>query len=481
MTDTAHPAVYQRIAANLLQQLDSGHYAPGSRLPSVRALAAEHDVNVLTALAAYRHLEQQQRVVARPRAGYFAALQPHPAPGSGQASPLPAAAALVDLKSRMSTLLQLGDERIRWQLHMAEASPTLYPSAELARRLQSTLTRQPGLIGAHLPGDIQRRLCHGLQRIASERGLSLPADGILPCHGITEGISLALRYLTRPGDTVAVETPVYFGLLQTLQGLGLKALEIPCTPDSGLSLEALEFALRHGPAVKCLVCVPHFQNPTGALMPDEHKKRLLQLASQYGLTLIEDDVFGDLYYGSERPTPMKAWDRHDQVIYCASFTKSYAPSLRLGWVAAGRHHAALAQLQASSTLTVSPLLQAVLADVLDSGDYQRTSARIRQQLASQMHATADAVMRHFPKGTRIRKPQGGMLLWVECPPQSDTTALLQAALADGISFAPGMAFSAEPRFGHCLRINCGQPFTPALEAAITTLGQRLATQLLQAR
>ncbi|MEQ6292602.1 PLP-dependent aminotransferase family protein [Vogesella sp. GCM10023246] len=482
MNRTALPR-YQQIAAALAAQLDHGDYPPGSRLPAVRQLAAAHGVNTLTALAAYRLLEQQQRVEARPRAGFFAAAPAGSiAPRrSDPALPLPSTAALVDLNSRMSTLLLLADDRIPLQLHMAEAAPALYPSTELARRLQQTLARQPELIGAHLPGNTQRRLTSALQQLAQQRGMALRADDILPCHGITEAISLALRHLTRPGDTVAVETPVYFGLLQTLQGLGLKVLEIPCTADAGLSLEALEFALRHGPAVKCLVCVPNYQNPTGGLMPDDNKRALLQLARRHGITIVEDDVFGDLYYGNERPTPIKAWDRDGEVIYCSSFTKSYAPSFRLGWFSGGRHHQALARLQASSTLTVSPLLQAVLAEVLESGDYQRTSQRIRQQLAAQMHATADAVLRHFPKGTRVRKPQGGMLLWLECPPGSDTTQLLQQALPAGISFAPGVVFSAEPRFDHCLRLSCGQPFTPALDAALATLGRLLALQLARCK
>lgn len=467
--------LYRQIAEQLQQRMDSGELPPGSRLPPVRQLARDYGVNTLTALAAYRHLEQQQSVIARARAGFFAALPARHTPRPPH-SPLPAAAALVDVSSRMNILLQLNDARIHTQLHMAEAAANLYPAQELGRRLQLALQRQPELIGAHLPQAEHWRLMHALQKLAAERGLDLPADGLLVTHGITEGISLALRLLTRPGDTVAVETPVYFGLLQTLQGLGLRVLEIPCTPDAGLSLEALEFALRHGPPVRCLVCVPHFQNPTGALMPEDNKKRLLTLARKHGLTLIEDDVFGDLHYGPQRPLPLKAWDRDNEVIYCASFTKSYAPSLRLGWLAGGRHHAALLQLKASSTLLASPLLQVVLADVLESGDYRRQNRILRQQLYSQMQAACRAVARYFPRGTRLRPPQGGLLLWLEGPENLDSQLLLQAALAEGISFAPGLAFSTEARFGHCLRINCGQPYTPAFDAALARLGA-LACQL----
>ncbi|UTH75716.1 PLP-dependent aminotransferase family protein [Chromobacterium sp. IIBBL 290-4] len=467
---------YQDIARQLQARLDAGEFPPGSRLPSVRQLAERHGVNSLTALAAYRWLEQKQRVVARPRAGFFAAL-PAVAPDCRPDKALPSPATLVQVDSRMSQLLALSSSDVAVQLHMAEAHHSLYPSAELARRLHATLQQRPELIGAYLPAKQHDRLCDQLRQLAAGWGLDAKPEEILFCNGITEGISLALRHLTRPGDTVAVETPVYFGLLQTLSALGLKALEIPCTPDAGLSLEALEFALQYGPPVRCLVTVTNFQNPTGARMPDDHKKRLLALARRHGVAIIEDDVFGELYFGETRPTPLKAWDRDGDVIYCASFTKSLAPSFRLGWLSGGRHHAALERLRASSSLVSPALLLGALSDLLASGDYARISQRLRKQLARQMEQVADAVLAAFPKGTRLRRPQGGLLLWVEGPEGLDSGRLLEAALRESISFAPGMLFSAEPRFSRCLRLNFGQPWNAAQQQAIARLGQLAAEQL----
>ncbi len=469
-------AIYQDIARQLAARMDAGEFPPGSKLPSVRQLAASHGVNSLTALAAYRWLEQKQRVVARPRAGFFAAL-PAVSAAAALHRALPSPATLVDVDSRMSQLVALSASDVAVQLHMAEAHHSLYPAAELARRLQQTLLRQPELIGAYLPAAQHERLCAQLRQMAACWQMEVKADEILFCNGITEGISLALRHLTRPGDTVAVETPVYFGLLQTLAALGLKALEIPCTPDAGLSLEALEFALQYGPPVRCLVTVTNYQNPTGARMPDDNKKRLLALARRHGVTLIEDDVFGELYFGEARPTPLKAWDRDGDVIYCASFTKSLAPSFRLGWLSGGRHHAALEWLRASSSLVSPALLLGVLSDLLASGDYARISQRLRRQLARQMEQVADAVLAAFPRGTALRRPQGGLLLWVEGPEGLDSGRLLEAALKESISFAPGMLFSAEPRFRHCLRLNFGQPWDAAQQAAIARLGALAAEQL----
>lgn len=463
---------YRQIAADLAARLDRGEWPAGTRLPPVRQLARTCGVSPLTALQAYRWLEEQQRVVARERSGFYAtgvprhdpqlAVDPRPA--------LPAPGTWVHIDDRVANLLTLSNAPLDVAFHMAEAEDALYPHAELARRLQHCLARDPSLIGAHLPQAHASLLRDGLVRLAAGWQLQLPADRLMLTNGSTEAIQLALRALTRPGDVVAVETPVYFGLLQTLESLGLKALEIPCTPEHGISLEALEFALRHGPAIRCLVVVPNFQNPTGALMPDDHKRRLIELARRHALPVIEDDVFGDLYYGSERPTPLKAWDRDGGIVYCSSFTKSFAPALRLGWVSGGRWHRRMERLKVSNSYVTSALLQATLADCLASGVYQRQAEQLRRHLARQSRALADAVLSAFPHGTSLIRPQGGMLLWVCCPERVDTLQLLHQALAHSVSFTPGQVFSAEPRFDRYLRLNVGHRWNDRTAAAVTLLG-----------
>lgn len=473
-----HPLpLYRQIAAALESGMRNGEYPPGQRLPSVRALARRHGVNTLTVLQAYRWLEQTQQVVARPRSGFFAAAR---RPGSDPAREtpgLPQPGAWVHVDDRVANLLQLASAPLEVRFHMAEAETSLYPAQDLARRLQSLLMRDPALMGAYLPPAEQRRLTDALRQLAAGWQLELPADRILMTHGSTEAIQLALRCLTRPGDVVAVETPVYFGLLQTLENLGLRVLEIPCTPQHGMSIEALEFALEHGPAIRCVVVVPNFQNPTGSLMPDAHKRRLLTLLEKKQVPLIEDDVFGDLYFGDARPTPIKAWDQNGHVIYCSSFTKTLAPALRLGWMSGGRHHERLTRLKVSNSYVSSALMQAVLTDCLTSGLYARQVRQLRQRLARQCRRLREAVLRAFPLGTRVADPPGGMLLWVECPEGVDTLALLHAALEHSVSFAPGLVFSAEPRFTRCLRLNIGHPWSPAVETAVETLGRLARAQL----
>ena len=465
---------YQQIAAAILDTIQAHALPAGHRLPSVRALAEQHQVHVLTALQAYRFLEQHQHVCSRPRAGFFVALPTYSAAvttSHATESPRPTAASLVQVSGRVSQLLRLSASDVQIQLHMAEAAGHLYPTQALGRRLQQRLQADPALLGAYFPEREQRRLRQAIQEWAQHGQLDLHEDEILMTHGSTEAIQLALRVLTQPGDTVAVETPVYFGLLQTLEILGLKALEIPCSLDEGLSPEALEFALRHGPPVRCLIVVPHFQNPTGALMPEANKKRILALAQQHQLTIIEDDVFGDLHFTGERPIPLKAWDRAGEVIYCASFTKSFAPAFRLGWISGGRYHAQLEQLKVSSSYVTSPLMQAVLSDSLSSGLYARHLLKMRNVLARRCEEMRAWILACFPKGTRVSAPKGGLLVWVMCPEPLDTFALLEQALDASMSFAPGRLFSAEARFSHCLRLNIAHPQTLEWRAAIQHLGQ----------
>lgn len=475
MSSSEH-SLYRRIADALVVKLDSGEWPAGTRLPSVRQLAQQFSVNNLTALQAYRWLEQRQRVVARPRNGFFVAGSSGPLQDETPHS-LPSPGTWVHVDDRVANLLTLSSSAIGVQLHMADASETLYPANELARRLHHKLQRDPSLLGAYLPAAEEKQLKSELVRLAASYQLALAPDQILMTNGSTEAIQLALRCLTKPGDVVAVETPVYFGLLQTLESLGLKALEIPCTPLHGISLEALEFALSHGPAIQCLVVVPNFQNPTGALMPDEHKIRLLELGRRYHFPIIEDDVFGDLHYSGERPLPIKAWDHDGMVIYCSSFTKSFAPAFRLGWTAGGKFHKRLERLKVSNSYVTSALLQATMADCLSSGLYARQLQRMRLHLNQQSHQLRDGVLAAFPRGTSISQPQGGMLLWLQCPEGCDSLSLLEQALPHSISFAPGPVFSAEPRFKRYLRLNVGHPWTPMLKQAIQTLGQLVHQQL----
>lgn len=485
---------YLQLAQQLRRDVTLKRYAPGERLPSVRALAAAQGVSVATVVRCYRHLEALGVVQARHKSGMYVA-EPAPvraAPGAKDgagpsggpglhARARPAVPPpvefdrLVSLEHRMTQLYALTTQQpLQWGLHLANAAPAWYPTEALARIAQRLLRSQPEMLGAYPTGSGLPALRTELAGWMATYGLDLQPDELLVTNGSTEALNVALRAVTRPGDAVVVESPVYFGLLQMLGNLGLRAIELPCTPGEGISLEALEYALEHQSGVRAVVAMPNFQNPLGHVMPDRNKRRLLRLMEQHDLALIEDDVFGDLSHTPHRPQPVKAWDRHGRVIYCGSSSKSLAPAFRLGWTSGGRWHARMESLKLSTSLAAPWLEQAVMAEFMRSGGLQPHLRRLRERLAQTTPRAAEAVRKHFPAGTRVHSPAGGWWLWLQLPEPVDSLALLQRAVAQGMAFTPGALFSTSAKYASYLRLNIARPWTRELEQAVRQLGQMAA-------
>jgi len=211
-------------------------------------------------------------------------------------------------------------------------------------------------------------------------------------------------------------------------------------------------------------------------MSDSEKRRLVELCSDRRVPLIEDDIYGDLQHAGPRPLPAKAFDTDGNVILCSSFSKTLAPGARIGWMCGGRHSAALRLAKFASSGASPAVLQEVIAEILKSGGYERHLTRLRGTYARYVMQMASAVSRCFPTGTRMTQPCGGFVIWVELPRGLDSLALFEVAIRQGVNFAPGPLFSATGRYRNFLRLNCGRPWTPALEAAVARLG-RLAVQM----
>lgn len=472
--------LYLQLASHYRRAIAAGSLAPAARMPSVRALMALHRVSLATALQACRHLESEGLLEARPRQGYFVratALQRRLPPA---AEPLPAPpdpARYVGVQQRISALLARAlAARVQVNLAGASAQAALYPLRALALQGQRLLRRHPELLVEPPPPDGLSALREALARLALDAQVALRADEVLVTHGCTEALTIALRAVARPGDAVAVESPTYYGLLQILESLGLRALEIPTSPHTGLSLDALQTAARQEPALRAVVVMPNLQNPLGSVMPDAHKKALLAWCDQQDLALIEDDTYGALADDPQRA--IKSWDRDGRVILCSSLHKTLAPGMRLGWMTAGRWHARARMLKYTQSRPNEALGQAVVAAFLSGGQMDRHLRGLRRRLTVQRGQMAEALADHLPAGTRLSLPPGGMALWLALPPGLSSEWLFGAALERGIRLAPGVMFSNATRFDGFVRINCGHPMDAAQHEAIRTLG-RLCEQALQ--
>jgi DNA-binding transcriptional MocR family regulator len=461
--------LYRRIATAIERAIAGGALRAGARLPSVRQLAQQHGVSMTTALQAYRFLENRGAVQARPKSGYFVAPRA-PALPEPQFDLRIEDASFVSMDHVLHEFLLMVEDPQAVPSFNAAPARSLLPEAKLQHILAAVNRRHPEYATKyHMAGSFALR--QQIARRAVVSGAQLRPDEIVITNGGMEAVYLALKAVANPGDTIALESPTYFHLLQSIESLGMKVLEIPSHPRTGISIEALDFATQVRGSVKACVLLPNFPNPGGSLMPLEHKRRLVALAAERGITLIESDIYGELYFGEQRPAVLKSFDEHNDVILCSAFTKTVAPGYRIGWVAPGRHFLKTQALKMRTSVACPMLQQEVLAQFMCDGGYDHHLRRLRAALKTQAHQMADAVARWFPAGCRLSVPQGGLMLWIELPRHVDSREVFALARLKHIGVAPGAAFSTSRRFDHFIRIQYGDPWSPELDEAMRTLGQ----------
>jgi len=467
--DGAFTLLYRSLASRLSDAIVNGSLKAGDRLPSVRRLSAQHRVSISTAVQAYRHLENARLIEARPKSGYFVLPRGRKLE-EPQLSKPPAAARFVGVNRYVMEYLECSNLPDVAPLGCATPSEQLYPGEKLVRLASSIARRNPSVASRYTMSMGHDKLRSAIARRAVEFGCNLSASEIVVTNGCTEALNLALRAVAQPGDTIALESPTYFTLLQIIESLGMKALEIPTHPREGISLEALELALDREKVKACLL-MPNVSNPLGSTMPDAAKKRLVQLLVERDVPLIEDGIYNALCFAATPPYAAKAYDRKGLVMLCSSFTKSLAPGFRVGWVAAGRHYEQVRILKFMSSGGMPELLQLAVAEFLENGGYDRHLRSMRRTYARQTGLAQTAVAQHFPPGTRATRPTGGFVLWVELPKGCDAVELYEQAMQERIGFAPGPMFSATDRYHNCLRLSCAVPWTPRVEGAIARLGE----------
>jgi DNA-binding transcriptional MocR family regulator len=465
---------YEQVASFIAGLVDSGTLPLGSRVPSLRDISRQRRVSLSTALQAYRLLEDRGVLEARPQSGHYVARRGAIRLQAPTISKPPSKPTPVAVSAMLARLLQYASDPRLVPLGCA------IPSAELlaAGRLDRFLARAARTKGIDyntytLPqGD--PRLRQEIARRALRWGQALSGDDIMITCGCTEAVTLALNCAAKPGDAVAIESPTYFGLLHSLEALQLKALELPTDATTGIDLAALKRALERGGVKACLLS-SSFNNPLGCTMSDEKKLAVLALLARHKVPLIEDDIYGDIYFGAERPTPFMALDRrgNNTIYYCSSFSKTIAPGYRIGWLAMMRDGQKQRALERKLALTLSgtSLPQAAFADFLASGGYDNHLRRIRRVFEDNIDRMSRAIDRSFPKGTKVTRPAGSFVLWLELPQSVQTRPLFDEALDHGICFAPGEVFSASGRYGHCLRLSCGNRWDARIEQGVLKLGE----------
>lgn len=470
---TEEPLLYERVARLVEAQIASGTLRGNERIPSVRSMSRTAKVSISTVVQAYLHLENIGLIEARPQSGFYVrpplrANVPAPRPKASR-SRRPISIATETLDTCREALARPDI----LQLNGAFTSPSLYPNQRLNNLIREVLRDHPAHAGECLLPPGHEELRRQIAKRMTFGGAPADPSHVVITSGAMDSITLSLQVLCKAGDTVLVESPTYFGLLQVVEYLGLKVVEVPNHTVTGIDVDAVRNIAR-STRLAAAVLMPNFNNPTGSVTPDDAKREIVALLSAHEVPIIEDDIYGDLHYGNVRPTSMRAYDDAGMVISCGSVSKTIALGYRIGWAVSPTFHSEIARAKFFSSVASPTLQQLVLARYYGSGGYDRYLRRVRSTLAANSQSVVDAIVRYFPNGTRVVQPSGGLVLWVELPRGVDSVELFRTALASRIGIAPGLVFSAKAEYRNYIRISCGMPWGPTIERAIEKLGRLVA-------
>lgn len=467
--------LYEKLFHELEQAIRQGVLAPGERLPSIRETCRARQLSVTTVSRAYLQLESRGLIESRPQSGYFVrARQVEPTSEPLAATQPPDTTTDVDVSQLVLATLKSIRSQGAVPLGSPYPDPALFPWQRVHQHIIAAARRlrdAPRVLDDLPPGNPE--LIRQIARRHLESGLSVEASEIVVTSGATEAINLCLQAVARPGDVIAVESPTYYAMLHAIERMGMRAIEVATHPDEGIDLAALERAIERQPVAACMV-MPNFQNPLGFAMSDEKKRELVALSARHGLPLIENGVYNELYQGDVPPTTLKSFDTQGLVLHCNSFSKSLTAGVRIGWAMPGRYRQQVEKLKFLNTLSTPTLPQLGVAEFLKNDGFDRHLRRVRQALAQQAGIMTSMVRRFFPAHTRLSRPQGGYVLWIELASHVDTMALYHEALKRGLTIGPGRMFSTSNTYGHFMRLNYSYAWTPEIESAVIELGRMVA-------
>ena len=472
-TAAASPAesyLYRDLAQQICEAMRAGSLHVGDRVPSVRRLSKQHKVSISTAVQALRYLENQRLIEARPKSGFFVARQPQELAEPEESRP-PRSARYVHTPSLQRDYIEAFSAPNTVPLGAVLPPSGMFPGERLAKLLAAAARRNPTMTvtyPVYSPGAEELRRV--IARRALDSGMRIAAEDVIVTAGALEAVMLALRAVARPGDAIALESPTHFMLLQAIEGLGMKALEIPTHPRSGMSVDALDLASQKRGAVRAVLLLPTFSNPLGATIPEEQRKRLVQLCSEREIPIIENDVYGEVSFEETRPRPLKSWDRTGNVLLCSSFSKTLAPGLRVGWIVAGRYQQQVEMLRLAGFTFTPHIPQLALAQFITNGGYDLHLRKLRSSLREQAGRLRETVATSFPATSRLTQPRGGYVLWVELPAHIDSVELFRRARAESITLAPGPLFTSTDRFRNCIRLSFAHNWSRSIEDAVARVG-----------
>ena len=462
--------LYLQVANGVERMITDDILKIGDKLPSVRLLSEEYGISMGTAFQAYYHLEGKGLIESRPKSGYYVRFNFRRFPDLPKVIQPEPVSSEVSVKETINSIYGDIASHIKMNFAIAVPDASLLPTAKLNKSVIQALRKSKDHCIAYenTQGNIDLR--KQIAKLAFNWGGKFKTEDIIVTSGCLEAINLCLRAVTQNGDTVAVESPNYFGIYQSLENMGLKVVEISSDPATGLDIDCLEKSIEKFNIKACIV-TPNFNNPSGSCMPEENKKRLVEVITKYNIALIEDDIYGELYFGRSRPRTCKYYDTKGLVMHCASLSKSLAPGYRIGWTIPGKFIEDVKQIKRTSDISSPSLTQAAMAHFLGNGRYEYHLKNLRRALHTQYLKYTQAVIEYFPEGTKLSRPQGGFVLWVELPKKVNASKLRSEAMRHHISVVPGKIFSVRCNYNNFIRISFGKPWNEDMDYGLMMLGK----------
>ncbi|EMD6650805.1 PLP-dependent aminotransferase family protein [Serratia marcescens] len=462
--------LYLQIEEALRRAILTGVFVDGDKLPSTRTLAAELAVSLLTVDNAYAELAAKGFLHQRRGSGAYVAhpqMQARPARPSSDA-PFPLES-FTTLTSRLDGYADAPLPEGLINFAAGVGSPKVFPLEAFRKVLLSVLSRHAEEAFSYGEYCGYYPLRDTLSRILSAQGIPTQAEQVLITNGSQHAISLVVQSLLAPGDTAIVEEPTYAEALGLLRQHRVNIVTVP-GDRHGMRVDLLpELLERHRP--KLIYTIPNFHNPTGRCLSEARRRRLLAIAQQAGVVILEDDFVGDLRYQGKQLPSLRALAQPGAVIYVSTFSKMLLPSMRIGYlVADSEHYQRFARLKHVDSFTSSSLIQRALDAFVTVGRYDKQLRRAGRVYRRHLEVMIDALQRRLPSGCRFETPQGGLFIWLTLPASMTTAELMPVAWRYGVTFARGECFYAQEHLGaHGLRLNFAANSPPQIEEGIARL------------
>ncbi len=461
---------YKRVEQELSRHIEAGDLVPGDKLPSLRQMSSSLQVSISTVSHAYEELEKRGLIESRPRSGYFVRSEFRRIPTPEIKTTQKIEPHTVTKNKLIQTALETVGNKDLLPLGVVCPSNELLPTRQLAKIMNSVIRENPFETAGYemIPGNLDLRRQIAFRSV--DGGSSMTADELIITTGAMEALYISLRTLTRPGDLVLIQSPSYYCFLQLVENLGLRAIEIPSCPKQGINPDRVAEITKTFD-IKACIFSPNFNNPDGSLTSDSRKQEIVKILAEKKIPLVEDDVYGDIYFGEVRPRTFKSYDRDGGVLLCSSFSKTIAPGYRVGWLAPGRYVDKALEIKATTNVSCVAPTQMAIARYLRETLYDRHLKKLRVAMKDQMTKMRTEIGLSFPEGTKVTNPKGGSVLWVELPEQVDGVDLFFKAREEGIGIVPGIVFSPQDVFSNYIRLSSGSPWTDEIQAGVRRIAE----------